>query len=75
MTEVRVPKLGVSMEDGSISEWLVGNGDAVSEGQVIYRIETDKVEMDVESPAAGTIRLIGEAGETYAVGDLIAEIS
>lgn len=63
------------MEDGSISEWLVGNGDAVSEGQVIYRIETDKVEMDVESPAAGTIRLIGEAGETYAVGDLIAEIS
>jgi pyruvate/2-oxoglutarate dehydrogenase complex dihydrolipoamide acyltransferase (E2) component len=75
MTEVRVPKLGVSMEDGVITEWLVEDGAVVEEGTPLYTLGTDKVDTDIESPVAGTIRIIGTEGETYLIGDLIAEIS
>ena len=45
-----------------------------SRGQVLYRIETDKVENDVESPVAGVVHITGVEGETYDVGDPIGEI-
>ena len=41
---------------------------------MLYRIETDKVENDVESPVAGVVRITGDEGETYDVGDPIGEI-
>ena len=71
---INIPKLGVSMSDGTLVEWLVQDGEQVTEGQVLYRIETDKVENDVESPATGVIRITGEEGETYDVGVSIGEI-
>ena len=71
---INIPKLGVSMSEGTLVEWLVQDGDNVSEGQVLYRIETDKVENDVESPVAGVVRITGVEGETYNVGDPIGEI-
>jgi pyruvate/2-oxoglutarate dehydrogenase complex dihydrolipoamide acyltransferase (E2) component len=71
---INIPTLGVSMSEGTLVEWLVQDGERVSEGQVLYRIETDKVENDVESPAAGVIRISGVEGETYDVGDPIGEI-
>ena len=66
---INIPKLGVSMSEGTLVEWLVQDGEQVTEGQLLYRIETDKVENDVESPATGIIRITGEEGETYDVGD------
>jgi pyruvate/2-oxoglutarate dehydrogenase complex dihydrolipoamide acyltransferase (E2) component len=71
---LNIPKLGVSMSEGTLVEWLVQDGEQVSEGQVIYRLETDKVENDVESPAAGVIHLTGVEGELYDVGATIGEI-
>jgi pyruvate/2-oxoglutarate dehydrogenase complex dihydrolipoamide acyltransferase (E2) component len=71
---LNVPKLGVSMTEGTLVEWLVSDGDRVSAGEVLYRIETDKVENDVESPADGVIRITGVEGETYDVGASIGEI-
>jgi pyruvate/2-oxoglutarate dehydrogenase complex dihydrolipoamide acyltransferase (E2) component len=71
---INVPKLGVSMTEGTLVEWLVQDGEQVTAGQVIYRIETDKVENDVEAPVGGVVRITGEEGETYAVGDPIGEI-
>jgi pyruvate/2-oxoglutarate dehydrogenase complex dihydrolipoamide acyltransferase (E2) component len=71
---INIPKLGVSMSEGTLVEWLVQDGDQVTEGQVLYRIETDKVENDVESPVAGIVRITGVEGETYDVGDPIGEI-
>ncbi|MEU9456998.1 biotin/lipoyl-containing protein [Streptomyces sp. NPDC048277] len=72
---VRLPKLGLTMEEGELLEWLVEDGDTVEEGQPIYILATDKVENEVESTVAGTIRLIGEVETTYKVGDLLAEIT
>ena len=71
---INIPKLGVSMTEGTIVEWLVADGDAVTEGQPLYLIETDKVENEVEATAAGTVHLTGEEGETYPVGEQIGEI-
>jgi pyruvate/2-oxoglutarate dehydrogenase complex dihydrolipoamide acyltransferase (E2) component len=71
---VNIPKLGISMTEGMLSSWLVAEGDTVDRGQVLYVLETDKVETEIESPAAGTIRLVGEPGEVYPVGSLVAQI-
>jgi pyruvate/2-oxoglutarate dehydrogenase complex dihydrolipoamide acyltransferase (E2) component len=73
--EVRIPKLGVTMEEGSITEWLCADGEVVETGQVLYTLATDKTETDIESPAAGTITLIGEVELDYAVGTLVATIA
>jgi pyruvate/2-oxoglutarate dehydrogenase complex dihydrolipoamide acyltransferase (E2) component len=62
------------MEEGTIAQWLVADGDSVEPGQVIYRLETDKVEMDIEAPVSGVIRIIAQEGATYAVGTQVAQI-
>lgn len=72
--KVMIPSLGVSMTDGTLEEWLVADGSEVAVGELLYLISTDKVEFEIESPAAGTIRQIGVEGETYDVGTVIAEI-
>jgi pyruvate/2-oxoglutarate dehydrogenase complex dihydrolipoamide acyltransferase (E2) component len=72
--EVTIPKIGFSMNEGILSEWLVEDGAQVAEGQPLYAIESDKSTNEVESPASGTLKIIGEIGETYEVGTVIAEI-
>ena len=74
MVTIQIPKLGMAMTEGTLVEWAVADGAAVEVGQILYRLETDKVENEVESPAAGTIRLVAEPGETYPVGTVVAEI-
>jgi len=75
VAEVRVPKLGMSMTDGEIVEWSVADGDHVEAGQIIYSLATDKVDSDIECPASGVIKIIGDVGVNYEVGAIIAEIS
>lgn len=75
MTDVLIPKLGMSMTEGVLSEWLVADGAEVAAGQDLYALETDKSVQEVQSPVAGRLTVIGVPGETYQVGDLIARIS
>lgn len=72
--KLKVPKLDMSMEEAVISEWFVKTGDTVTKGQEIYSVESDKTTMDVESPLDGVITVIGEAGETYELGAIVAEL-
>lgn len=72
--EVRIPKLGVAVEEAEITEWLCSDGDSVDTGQAIYVLATDKTETEVESPAAGRITIIGDTETTYPVGTLVATI-
>jgi pyruvate dehydrogenase E2 component (dihydrolipoamide acetyltransferase) len=67
-TEFQMPKLGLTMEAGTILEWLVPDGSEVAAGQAVLRIETDKVETDIESSGAGILSQLGEVGETYDCG-------
>lgn len=73
-TQVLLPKIGFSMNEGEIAEWLVEDGAEVKEGQPLYALEADKSTNEVESPASGRVRIIGQLGETYEVGTVIAEI-
>ena len=72
--EIRIPKLGVAMTEGTVVQWLVDDGAAVTAGDSLYILETDKVENEIESPVAGVIRILGTPGEVYDVGTLIATI-
>ncbi len=73
-TTLFIPRLAVSMTEGTITEWLVEDGATVEAGQPIYRIETDKTETDIEAPAAGVLRIEADAGEALEVGTPIGEI-
>ena len=53
--EIRIPALGVGMETALLLEWLKEPGDQVEKGDVVAVIETDKVTMDLEAPAAGRL--------------------
>ena len=57
-TEIVMPKLGLTMESGTISNWLVAEGDEVKKGQALLEIATDKVTMEVEAQADGILRKI-----------------
>lgn len=74
MTELTMPKLGMSMTEGELTEWLVADGAQVTEGQPIYSVESDKSTQEIEAPASGTLRQVAAAGETYEVGTKLGEI-
>jgi len=71
---VRLPKLAMTTEEATPTEWLVPDGGTVAEGDLLYRLETEKVENDIESPATGTVRWTATVGETYPVGTQIGQI-
>ena len=67
-TEVILPKLGQTMEDGTIIEWLKQEGDPVQRGEVLFTLESDKATLEVESPGRGFLRrILVPAGETVPV--------
>lgn len=74
MADIQIPKLGMSMTEATLVEWLVADGAEVAEGQDLYAIETDKSVQEVPSPVAGTLTIIAQPGETYPVGELIARV-
>ncbi len=58
MHEVKLPQLGQSVEEASIVRWLKNEGDTVSKGEPLLAVQTDKAEIECESPASGTLRKI-----------------
>jgi pyruvate dehydrogenase E2 component (dihydrolipoamide acetyltransferase) len=73
MSDITLPRLSDSMEEGTILKWLVADGDAVEVGQELLEVETDKATVTVESEFAGVLRILVEEGSTVAVGTVIAE--
>jgi pyruvate/2-oxoglutarate dehydrogenase complex dihydrolipoamide acyltransferase (E2) component len=73
-TEVLLPKLGFSMNEGVLAQWLVADGGQVTEGAPLFELESEKSTNEVESPATGTLRILVEAGEEYEVGTVLAVI-
>mgnify|MGYP001205391898 CR=1 FL=1 len=73
-SEVRIPKLGMSITEMTLLEWMFADGDRVEKGDVIYTVETDKSTSEVEAQESGTIHPSGREGEVYQVGDLIGTI-
>ena len=71
---ILLPRLGFSMSEGRLSEWLVADGSAVIQGQPIYSLESEKTIQDVEAPATGTLKIHKVPGTSFAVGTLLGEI-
>ena len=73
-TEVIAPRLGVTVTEIRIEEWLIPDGGTVSEGEALVVISTDKVNHELPAPATGTVRHRIAEGDGCPVGDVIAEI-
>ncbi|GAA0470844.1 2-oxoglutarate dehydrogenase complex dihydrolipoyllysine-residue succinyltransferase [Alkalibacillus silvisoli] len=75
MKEIIVPELAESITEGTVAEWLVSEGDQVEKGDPIVELETDKVNVEVNSDYSGVIAefLVGE-GDDVEVGDAIAKV-
>ena len=72
---VEMPRLGYDTEVGKIGNWTAKVGDAVTAGQPIGELETEKSTVEFESPAAGTLaEIVHAAGSEVAVGTVIAYI-
>jgi pyruvate dehydrogenase E2 component (dihydrolipoamide acetyltransferase) len=74
-SEIVMPRLSDSMEEGTVLRWLKSEGDEVAVGDELVEIETDKANMVYESDAAGTlIELVADEGDTLAIGEVIARV-
>ena len=74
-TEIKMPQLGESVVEGTITKWLKQEGDSVDEDELLVEVSTDKVDSEVPSSASGTIQEIKvQEGETVKVGEVIAVI-
>lgn len=76
MVEVIMPKLGLTMEEGTIVRWLKAEGSSVEEGEVLFEVQTDKVVMEVESPASGVLaKILVEQDETVPIASVVAHVT
>jgi pyruvate dehydrogenase E2 component (dihydrolipoamide acetyltransferase) len=74
MTDVVMPRLSDTMEEGTVLRWLKQDGEHVERGEELVEIETDKAAMTYESDTEGTLTTVARVGDTLAVGELIARI-
>lgn len=73
ISDLVMPKLGLTMTEGTISEWVVSPGDSFSSGDLVLVVETDKIANEIEAPADGTLHdVIVQVGETVPVGTVLA---
>lgn len=72
---VKLPKWGLTMEEATISEWLLEVGERVEKGQILANVESEKTTVELPSPASGIVAeyLVGE-GDTVPVGTDLAVI-
>lgn len=69
-----MPKPGEAITEAELTEIHVADGESVSEGDPLYEIATDKVEMGIDAPATGVVTWKAAVGGTYDVGELLAVI-
>ncbi|WP_394907639.1 dihydrolipoamide acetyltransferase family protein [uncultured Mesonia sp.] len=73
--EFKLPKMGESISEGTIINWLVKEGDAIEQDQIILEVATDKVDSEVPAPASGVItKILAQVDEVVKVGEVIANI-
>jgi len=73
--EFKMPKMGESVTEGTIINWLIKEGDTFNEGDIILEVATDKVDNEIPAPYSGTLKKVFfQAKETISVGKIIAEL-
>jgi pyruvate dehydrogenase E2 component (dihydrolipoamide acetyltransferase) len=74
MSDVNMPKLSDTMEEGTVLEWKKRDGEEVHRGEVLAEIESDKASFEIEAEADGVLRIVVDKGQPVAVGQQIAVI-
>src|SRR5437763_17216553 len=73
MFELKMPKLGESVTEGTIGKWLKKPGEQVNKYDLLVEVQTDKVNTEIPSPVSGTLREVKvEEGQTVPIGTLLA---
>ena len=73
--EIKMPKLGESITEGTIISWSVNTGDSINEDDVLFEVSTAKVSAEIPSPVAGKVlEILFQEGDTVAVGTTVAII-
>jgi pyruvate dehydrogenase E2 component (dihydrolipoamide acetyltransferase) len=73
-TEIYLVKVGMTMTEGMVEEWYVPDGGSVKQGDLLYRLETEKINMDVDADATGIVKHAVAVGVTKEPGDVIGYI-
>ncbi len=73
-TEIYVPKLGMTMTEGTVAEWHIPDGGEVKAGESIFRLETEKIEFEVEAEGPGIVRHVVPEGTTLECGAVVAYV-
>lgn len=73
-TEVKIPNVGESITSANVARWHKQDGEAVSKGETVLTIETDKVSNDLDADADGILRIQVQEGEEVAIGTVVAVI-
>lgn len=74
LIEVKIPALGESISEVTISRWMKKSGERVEMDEVLCEVETDKATMELNAEAGGVLQIIAEEGKTLVIGDLICTI-
>src|SRR5262245_46147948 len=74
MFEVRIPSLGESVTEATITRWAKADGDTVGPDDVILELESDKAATELPAEHAGTLRILKHEGATVVPGDVVARI-
>ena len=72
--EIYLVKVGMNMTEGVVEEWYIADGATVDEGELLYRLETEKVNLDVDAEASGIVKHIVGEGVTMKPGDVVGYI-
>ncbi len=73
-TEVKIPVIGESVEEATLSTWSVSDGDIVEEGDILCEVESDKASLELPAEVSGKISLIASEGDDLKIGAVIATI-
>lgn len=73
--DILLPKLGFSVNEAHLVEWMAADGATVTKGAPLFALESDKSVQEIEAPADGVLRILKPAGASYEVGTLLGEIA
>lgn len=72
--DIKVPSVGESIVKGILTKWVKKNSEIVNEGETLFELETEKVDVEVPSPAAGRIEIVTPEGEEVGIGQVVGYI-
>lgn len=72
--QIKMPKVAMAMNEGTITQWYKSAGDEVQKGDVLFEIETEKTAYEVEATASGTLEIVIDSGETVKVETVVGAL-